>query len=89
MSDWRVVQCFGTLVRPGKPARPCRAQFMWIAAGTHGNFGRKGARACPHCGNLPNLAHPINQRLVGDITDEEFNILIEDWNPDGTKKEKL
>jgi hypothetical protein len=71
MTDQRLVQCFGIRRRPGKEAKLCRRRFLWTAAGTHGNFGRKGTRGCPHCGNLPDFSHPINRALNGEISQDE------------------
>ena len=72
MSDWRIVQCFGTKVRPKKPAEICRQRYLWISRGSsQGNFGRKGSQACPNCGALPDFRHPLNQYLGGDLTLDE------------------
>jgi len=93
MADRRIVQCFGTLRKPGKPARPCREKFLWIAAGTRGNFGSKGTKgACPHCGTLVNLAHPVNVMLDGGYRDEaEYQKALQNYyfNPDGTPKKTV
>ncbi len=86
MSDHRLVQCFGTLVRPGKPARPCRARYLWTAAGTRGNFGRKGTQCCPHCSTAPDFTHPVNRMLDGELSEAEYNELLKGYNPDGSKK---
>lgn len=87
MGDYRVVQCFGTKVRPKKPARACRKKYMWVARGTHGNFGRKGAQACPSCGTMPDFTHPINRLLNGEIDQAQAKAEFEqNYNPDGTKK---
>ena len=80
MTDHRIVQCFGVKIRPHKPARVCRAQYMWSARGaTAGNFGRKGAQACPHCGTMPDFKHPINRYLGGGITREQAEAMLEDY----------
>lgn len=71
MTDYRIVQCFGVKVRPRKPARPCRDKYLWTAAGTHGNFGRRGAQACPNCGTPPDFTHPVNRLLGGEITEDQ------------------
>ncbi len=89
MSERRIVQCFGTLVRPGKPARPCRNRYLWIAKGVSGGFGRKGPQACPNCGTLPNHAHPTNQMLNGEITQAEYMELLKNVNYDGTLKDPV
>lgn len=91
MSDHRIVQCFGTKVRPRKPARACRRRFMWTARGSsQGNFGRKGAQACPHCGTLPDFKHPVNRYLNNEITGEEAQAIFQrDYNQDGTRKEEV
>lgn len=72
MSDYRVVQCFGVKKRPRKPEEACRKRYLWIARGaSSGNFGRKGAQACPNCGTLPDFDHPYNRFLMGFITEEQ------------------
>lgn len=76
MSDYRVVQCFGTKRRPRKPEQICRERYLWIAVGTHGNFGRRGTHTCPNCGNLPDFTHPINRMLGGEISSEEAEELL-------------
>lgn len=87
----RVVQCFGTLIRPSKAAKPCRKQYLWTARDSGANnFGRRGVQACPHCGTMPDFTHPVNKFLGGDITQEQAQKeLAEDYNPDWTKKEKV
>lgn len=80
MSDRRIVQCFGIKRRPGKPDKPCRRRFLWTARGaSSGNFGRKGAQACPHCGTMPDLAHPFNRLLNREITEEEARSSMETY----------
>jgi hypothetical protein len=79
VSDYRRVQCFGTKRRPRKADEPCRKQFLWIARGASGNFGRKGAQACPNCGTLPNFDHPYNKFLSGDITHEQAVALMPEY----------
>jgi hypothetical protein len=80
MSDNRIVQCFGVRVRPKKPARYCGRQFLWTARGAaEGNFGRKGAQACPHCGTLPDFAHPINRYLNGELSQEQAEDMLDDY----------
>lgn len=72
MSDVKIVQCFGVRKRPHKQDKQCRRRFMWTALGTgKSHFGRRGTQACPHCGTLPNLAHPLNRYLGGDITEDQ------------------
>jgi hypothetical protein len=90
MGTRRIVQCFGTLVRPRKPARPCRRKFVWTARGSsRGNFGSKGVQACPHCGTLPDLGHPVNRWLNSELSQEKVvEILQRDYNLDGTKKDE-
>ena len=72
MADVRLVQCFGLKRRPHKEDKICRRRFMWTAAagGKH-HFGRRGTQACPHCGCMPNLAHPYNRYLGGELTMDE------------------
>jgi len=79
MSDYRVVQCFGVKQRPKKPTEVCRNKYLWIAAGTSGNFGRRGAQACPNRGTPPEFAHPINRWYGGEITSEEAEKLLETY----------
>ena len=88
MATHRIVQCFGTLVRPHKQNRPCRRKFLWTARGSSkGNFGRKGTQACPHCGTLPDFKHPVNKWLNHELSQKEaVEIFQRDYNPDGTKK---
>jgi len=71
VSDHRVVQCFGVKKRPRKAAEACRKKYLWIARGASGNFGRKGAQACPNCGTSPDFTHPFNRYLNREITHEE------------------
>ena len=72
MGTHRIVQCFGTEVRPRKPTRPCRRKFLWTARGSsRGNFGSKGVQACPHCGTMPDFQHPFNIYLNREMTYEE------------------
>jgi hypothetical protein len=71
MGDRRIVQCFGTKKRPGKPDKDCRRKFLWTARGSSGNFGSKGIQNCPHCGTMPDFQHPFNQYLNGEITHEQ------------------
>jgi len=74
MADRRIVKCFGTKRVPGKEDKPCRRQFMWTASGISGNFGGGGIQACPYCGTLPDLQHPVNRGLHGDFqTQEQVN----------------
>ena len=69
MSDYRVVQCFGVKRRPKKPDQICRQRYLWVARGaSQGNFGRKGAQACPNCGSSPDFMHPYNRHLGGELT---------------------
>lgn len=71
MADHRIVQCFGTKVRPHKEAKPCRRRFLWTSkAGGQTRFGRRGCQACPHCGTLPDLSHPFNRYLDGELSEE-------------------
>lgn len=79
MPDHRIVQCFGTKIRPRKPAEACRQRYLWIAAGTSGNFGRRGTRACPNCGNLPDFQHPANRWLGGEISQAEAEELMKTY----------
>jgi hypothetical protein len=77
MSDHKLVQCFGTKRRPHKQDKPCRRRFMWTArAGGKHQFGRKGTQACPHCGTLPDLGHPFNRYLNGEISEEEAQAMM-------------
>lgn len=89
MSTHRLVQCFGTLVRPRKPARPCRRKYLWTARGASANnFGRKGVQACPHCGTMPDFVHPINRMLNREISQQEMQETFKkDYDPvSGLKK---
>jgi len=80
LSDYRVVQCFGTKRRPGRPEQTCRDKYLWAAAGaTAGNFGRKGVQACPNCGTPPDFRHPLNQALNGDITIEQAEAMMPEY----------
>jgi hypothetical protein len=80
MADYRIVQCFGVKRRPKKPAEQCRNRYLWIAKGASaGQFGRKGAQACPNCGSPPEFRHPLNQALGGDITMEEAEALMPEY----------
>lgn len=72
MSDYRVVQCFGIKQRPRKPAQICRNRYLWVARGaSQGNFGRKGAQACPNCGSQPDFQHPYNRYLNRELSLDE------------------
>jgi hypothetical protein len=72
MADRRIVQCFGIKKRPHKADKVCGRKFIWTARGaSSGNFGSKGAQACPHCGTLPDFQHPYNRHLNGEMTYEE------------------
>lgn len=72
MPDRRIVQCFGIKRRPHKEPKVCRRQWMWTARGaSSGNFGRKGAQACPYCGTPPDFKHPYNRMLAGELTRDE------------------
>jgi len=71
VSDHRIVKCFGTKKVPGKEAKPCRRIFKWTASALAGNFGGKGVQACPYCGTMPDLQHPVNQGLHGDLQTPE------------------
>ena len=72
MSDRRLVQCFGIKRQPGKPDKVCGRRYAWAAKGaTAGNFGPKGAQACPHCGTAPDFRHPLNRYLNRELTAEE------------------
>lgn len=72
MSDYRVVQCFGVKKRPHKAEQVCRDKYLWIARGaSSGNFGRKGAQACPNCGTPPDFLHPFNRYLNREMTYDE------------------
>lgn len=79
MSDYRIVQCFGIKMVPRKPAKVCRKKYLWIAAGLGGNFGRKGAQACPNCGNPPDFTHPYNRYLNNEITLDEAEALMPEY----------
>lgn len=80
MSDHRIVQCFGIKRRPRRPDKACRRRFLWTARGVGKNhFGRRGTQACPHCGTLPDLAHPYNQYLGGTISFEEAASRMPEW----------
>ena len=72
MADQRIVQCFGVKKQPHKADKVCGRRFLWTARGASaGNFGRKGAQACPHCGTMPDFRHPFNIFLDGGMTYEE------------------
>jgi len=79
MPDYRVVQCFGIKVRPGKLTKQCRRRFMWTAAALSGRFGGKGTQACPYCGTLPRLDHPLNRYLGGEINEEEAEAAMPEY----------
>lgn len=80
MSDHRIVQCFGVKKRPGQPKKLCRRKFVWSAKGaTEHRFGGNGTQACPHCGTLPDLAHPYNRFLNGELTVEEAKAKMPDY----------
>jgi len=91
MSTNRLVQCFGTLVRPRKQAKDCRRRYLWTAIGSSATqFGRKGVQACPHCGTMPDFVHPVNRYLHGELTQEEAQeILKNEYNPNWTRKEEV
>lgn len=87
MSDHRVVQCFGTRHRRGKPDKPCRRRFGWTSVGSKdSHFGARGTQACPHCGTLPVFAHPYNQYLNGEITYEEAEAAMPEFEKSLEKK---
>ncbi len=70
--DHRIVQCFGTKRRPYKKDKLCNRRFLLTArAAGSNNFGRKGTQACPHCGTMPDLRHPFNRYLIGELNEEE------------------
>ena len=71
MSDRRIVQCFGIKRKPHKEDKICGRRFLWTAQGASGNFGGKGAQACPHCGTMPDFQHPFNSYLGGEMSYEE------------------
>lgn len=80
MSDYRIVQCFGIKKRPHKPTEQCRNRYLWIASGaSSGNFGRKGAQACPNCGSPPEFRHPLNRALIGEITMEQAEAMMPEY----------
>lgn len=80
MSDYRIVQCFGTKRRPKKEDKPCRRRYLWVAGGASaGNFGRKGAQACPHCGTFPDFRHPFNRYLSGEISEEQAKEMMPEY----------
>jgi len=70
MPDRKVVQCFGTQRKQGKPDKPCRRQFLWTASALSHNFGGKGVQACPYCGTMPDFQHPFNRFLGGELSEE-------------------
>jgi hypothetical protein len=89
MSDYRIVQCFGTKKRPRKPEEVCRQRYLWGAIGaTSGNFGRKGAQACPNCGTMPEFAHPLNRFLGQEISLEEAEQSMEEYNKNKSQTSK-
>ena len=80
MSDYRIVQCFGTYRRPRKPEKPCRKRFLWTAQGaSRTNFGSNGSACCPTCGTLPDFRHPFNKYLAGEISEEEAKANMPDY----------
>lgn len=91
MATSRLVQCFGTLVRPRKQAKDCRRRYIWTAIGSSANqFGRKGVQACPHCGTMPDFTHPMNRMFNREISQQEMQEIFEkDYNlVSGLKKEE-
>ncbi|RLA59316.1 MAG: hypothetical protein DRQ89_14255 [Epsilonproteobacteria bacterium] len=89
MSDSRVVQCFGTLRRPQKEAKPCRRRFVWSSAGAkESHFGRRGAQACPHCGTMPDFRHPMNRMLSGEVDPEQAAALMPAYLEELAEKNK-
>ncbi len=88
MSTQRIVQCFGTKVRPHKEAKICRKKYRWTAIGSSaGNFGGKGTQACPSCGTPPDFQHPINMYWGGTLTQEEAKeVLRRDYDENWMKK---
>lgn len=80
MSDFRIVQCFGTLRRPHKEPKPCRKRYLWGAVDSNKySFGRNGARACPICGTPPDHRHPFNKFLNGEMGEEEAKAAMPDY----------
>jgi len=79
MPEQRIVQCFGTKVRPHKEAKRCRRKYHWTAKGVSGNFGRKGAQACPYCGTPPDFKHPLNRYYVGELTYDAAVVAMDDY----------
>ncbi len=88
MVDRKIAQCFGTKVRPRKPAKPCRKKYLWTAKGSSaGNFGSKGSSCCPSCGTFPDWNHPINRYLSGEIDQgQDQEILRRDYDEAWIKK---
>jgi len=88
MSDYRIVQCFGIKRRPKKPAEICRNKYLWVARGaSSGNFGRKGAQACPYCGTSPDFKHPYNRHLGGELTLEQAEAAMPQYREEKLKEE--
>ena len=80
MADHRIMQCFGTLRRPHKEDKSCRRRFLWTARGNgKTQFGRKGTQCCPHCGTMPDLSHPFNRYLDGEIDEEQAKAMMPDF----------
>lgn len=77
--DHRIVQCFGTKRRPHKEDKACRRRFLWTSKASGNNFGRKGTQACPHCGTMPDFAHPFNQYLIGQLSETEAKAAMPEY----------
>jgi len=80
VSDYRLVQCFGTKKQPRKPDKPCRKRWLWSASGaTRNRFGRNGTIYCPNCGSSPDFRHPFNKYLNGEISEKEAKESMPDY----------
>ena len=85
MGDRRRVQCFGVKRQPHKRDRECRKQYLWIAIGASaGNFGRKGAQACPNCGTPPDFRHPYNKFLDGQMEYDDAIVAMAEYEENST-----
>jgi len=80
VSDYRLVQCFGTKKQPRKPNKACRKRWLWTASGANQyRFGRNGTAVCPNCGCAPDFRHPFNRYLNGELTEDEAKSQMPDY----------
>ena len=72
MSDYRLVQCFGTKKQQHKPDKACKKRWLWTAQGANKyRFGGNGTSVCPNCGTPADFRHPFNKYLNNELTEEQ------------------